>query len=121
MRLHKGKKFLVGAFYVPPQATAPVLDCALSSVKHALTVSSNHNLLVIGDLITLGIHWDNATFPHYNYCVEQKCSIILDFLAFTSLQQLNRTKNSRGNILDLCFTDIPNMQVLNSDIRHSSR
>lgn len=116
VRLLEGKKLLIGAFYVPPDTTPSVFNSVLSSIEQASTLNSNHKLLVLGDFNTPGVNWDSHTFSHYNYNNEQKCSMILDFSAFTSLPQLNRTKNGSGSILDLCFTDISNVQVFHSDI-----
>lgn len=78
VRLHGGRKLIVGVFYVPPEATPLVFDSVLSFIKYASAVNSNHNLLVIGDFNKPAVHWDNATFSHYNVYKEQNCCIILD-------------------------------------------
>lgn len=116
IRLTGGERLLIGAFYIPPDVPISSFNELLTSVEEVCASHQNHHFIILGDFNAPGVQWDSLTNQHYNYYVQQKSRIVLDFLDFTSMTQLNNIKNCSENILDLCFSNIQNARVSMVDI-----
>lgn len=114
--LAKGEKLLIGAFYIAPDVSPSEFNETLTSIENISNLHSKHKLIVLGDFNTPGIRWNNLSFEHKNHYAAQKCNMLLDFVSFTSMQQFCRIENACGNVLDVCFSNLDNVQVCPSDI-----
>lgn len=111
------EKLLIGCFYVSPSVSPIAFNQIVSSIENVVISHKKHKILVLGDFNTPGIDWTTLKFSHYHHFLKNKCSVLLDFLAFNSLQQHNSIANSCGNVLDLC---ISNNQPIEVSLSHIS-
>lgn len=116
INLDRCEKLLIGSFYVPPSITPISFNEIISSIENVIASHRKHRIVVIGDFNTPGIDWSTLKYSHYHQYIENKCSLLLDFLAFNSLEQHNTIANPCGNILDLCISNNQPIEVSLSDV-----
>lgn len=96
--LARCEKLLIGTFCVPPNISHLLFDEVITSTESVSSSYSKHKVILLGDFNTRRIDWNTLTYSYYNQYIENKCSLLFDFLSFCSLQQHNLIDHSCGNV-----------------------
>lgn len=112
-------KLIIGLVYIPPYASANIYQHHVDSV---IQISDNHpeyKLLLLGDYNIPKVIWSNeedlsTTFLDKIQHKDMEHSLILkDNFSSLNLSQHFKARAEKGYTLDLCFSDVKNINVSN--------
>lgn len=114
LEFDNSERVLIGTFYFPPYIEPDEFNDCLLGIEGIADKLGECKLLVIGDFNVPGVCWETHSVVTSNYYGAKKGDHLVDFASFMGLNQFSGVKNSKGAILDLCFSDIDNVSVIES-------
>lgn len=111
---NNNKSIFLYCAYIPPESTLEIYKDHIRAIR-SIKLSKNDNLIVVGDFNLPNIVWrtkDNVTFaPENNDSIRetrlqtQKIALLKELQSECGLYQFCNAKNSKGNVLDLVFSN----------------
>lgn len=108
----KGSKILLSNVYIPPQSSVENYEAYCQSIEEVLSKNSCDKICLCGDFNLPDIKWQS---DHMGVSAlsgtSSQASVIVDFMAYLNLFQINNIPNVLGSMLDLVFCDSQNVNV----------
>lgn len=109
--------YTISAVYIPPKTDCDTYLAFLDSIQEYLQIMNIKNFCMIGDFNIPSLEWyedgyqvkplnaNNLRSPH---------KYLIDFLNTLNCIQLNKFKNNKGRLLDLCITNSSNVKIFST-------
>ena len=116
-------KIIIGSVYLPPASDISLYHEHVMHVEDILSSYLDHDVFLMGDYNLPGISWKMSSSVATHSVEERSTSstrysaaLLTDSFNSLGLSQFNLFTNSKGNILDLCFSNLNSKIILSNDI-----